>query len=97
MFLPLVILLSVLSGAQESSVAAAAGAQPNRPAPAQPALTGDTEPNQGRAVRICRNERTIGSNLTRRVCRNRFQSSAAEQANREMIRQMQGARVAGAN
>ena len=48
-------------------------------------------------MRICRNERTIGSNLTRRVCRNRFQSSAAEQANREMIRQMQGARVAGAN
>ena len=97
MFFPVVALLATLSFAQAPAVAEAPVVQLNRTAPAQPALTGDTEPNQGRTVRICRNERTIGSNLTRRVCRNRFQSSAAEQANREMIRQMQGARVAGAN
>ena len=97
MFFPVVSLLAALSFAQDPPVTVAPVGQPSRTAPAQPARTGDTEPNQGRAVRICRNERTIGSNLTRRVCRNRFQSSAAEQANREMIRQMQGARVAGAN
>ena len=97
MFFPVVSLLATLSFAQAPAVAEAPVVQLNRTAPAQSALTGDTEPNQGRTVRICRNERTIGSNLTRRVCRNRFQSSAAEQANRDMIRQMQGARVAGAN
>lgn len=93
MIFPIVSLVAALSFAQGPAGSEAPVAQPNRAAPAEPALTGDTEPNQGRAVRICRNERTIGSNLTRRVCRNRFQSSAAEQANREMIRQMQGARV----
>jgi len=101
MLLPVVALVAVLSLVTEPLVSETVITQtPQRAqpaaAPTQPVLTGDTERNQGRTVRICRNERVTGSNLPRRVCRNRFQSSAAEQATREMLRQMQGARVAPA-
>lgn len=94
MSLPLVTLLSIMSFAQQPLVIEnSVGARRVAVAEAGLALTGDTQPNQGRTVRICRNERVTGTNLPRRVCRIRFQNSAAQNENREMLRRMQGSRL----
>ena len=42
---------------------------------------------------VCRTEPVTGSRFGRRVCRSRVQSEEDRAASREMLRQMQGARV----
>jgi hypothetical protein len=70
-------------------------------APAQPA-TGPTvaaAPASGAArptaetAQVCRTEAVTGSRFGRRVCRSAVQTDEDRAASREMLRQMQGARV----
>ncbi len=70
-------------------------------APAQPATapTAAAAPASGAArpasetAQVCRTEAVTGSRFGRRVCRSAIQTDEDRAASREMLRQMQGARV----
>lgn len=70
-------------------------------APAQPAAapTAAAAPASGAArpasetAQVCRTEAVTGSRFGRRVCRSAIQTDEDRAASREMLRQMQGARV----
>jgi hypothetical protein len=76
---------------------------PAAPATAQPAPGAQTEasatPPAGAAqpaaatAQVCRTEAVTGSRFGRRVCRSAVQTDEDRAASREMLRQMQGARV----
>ncbi|TPW01172.1 MAG: hypothetical protein FD125_2719 [bacterium] len=71
------------------------------PAPTQPAAesTVSAAPASGAAqpaaetAQVCRTEPVTGSRFGRRVCRSAVQTEEDRAASREMLRQMQGARV----
>ena len=66
-------------------------------APAEPAVS--AAPASGAArpaaetAQVCRTEAVTGSRFGRRVCRSAVQTDEDRAASREMLRQMQGARV----
>jgi hypothetical protein len=76
---------------------------PAPPAAAQPAPGAQTEvstppaPSAARptadTAQVCRTEPVTGSRFGRRVCRSAVQTDEDRAASREMLRQMQGARV----
>ncbi len=71
------------------------------PAPVQPAAETSVAaaPASGAArpaaetAQVCRTEAVTGSRFGRRVCRSAVQTEEDRAASREMLRQMQGARV----
>ena len=76
---------------------------PAAPATAQPAPGAQTEVSTppptvvarptGDTAQVCRTEPVTGSRFGRRVCRSAVQTDEDRAASREMLRQMQGARV----
>ncbi len=71
------------------------------PAPAAPVTTQTatlapvtvTSPQVSDTTQVCRTEPVTGSRFGRRVCRSAVQTEEERAASREMLRQMQGARV----
>ncbi len=71
------------------------------PAPTPPATTQTatlapvtvTSPQVSDTTQVCRTEPVTGSRFGRRVCRSAIQTDEERAASREMLRQMQGARV----
>jgi hypothetical protein len=87
---PAVLIASV---ALLQQVPATAPAQPPAaPAAAAAPASGAARP-AAETAQVCRTEAVTGSRFGRRVCRSAIQTDEDRAASREMLRQMQGARV----
>lgn len=86
-----VVLLASLSLVQQAP--APAPAQPAPEAEAATAARTDAQRPVSDTTQICRTEPVTGSRFGRRVCRSAIQTEEDRAASREMLRQMQGARV----
>lgn len=90
MLFPAVLIASV---ALLQQVPATAPAQPPAaPAAAAAPASGAARP-AAETAQVCRTEAVTGSRFGRRVCRSAIQTDEDRAASREMLRQMQGARV----
>ena len=90
MLFPAVLIASV---ALLQQVPAAAPAQPaTGPTVAAVPASGAARPT-AETAQVCRTEAVTGSRFGRRVCRSAVQTDEDRAASREMLRQMQGARV----
>lgn len=90
MLFPVVVFAS-LALIQQAPAAAPAQA-PAQPGVAAVPATSATRP-AAETAQVCRTEAVTGSRFGRRVCRSAVQTEEDRAASREMLRQMQGARV----
>lgn len=99
MLFPVALIIAALSGepqAQSPGAAEAVRPNPDTSATTLPGVTATGVSAPTAPVpppQICRTERVTGSNLSRRVCRNRAQTEAERAESREMLRRVQGSRV----
>lgn len=92
MLLPVVLFASfALVQQQAPAQAEAATPQPRTQAAQLAPVTVDRPESE--VAQVCRNEPVTGSRFGRRVCRSAVQTDEDRAASREMLRQMQGARV----
>ena len=93
MLIPVVVFASLALVQQVPPSNAPAQAQPAAPAEAAaPPAASAARPTSDTA-QVCRTEPVTGSRFGRRVCRSAIQTEEDRAASREMLRQMQGARV----
>ena len=90
MLFPVVLFASV---ALFQQTPAPAPAQPNAETSVAAAPASGAAPPAAETAQVCRTEAVTGSRFGRRVCRSAVQSEEDRAASREMLRQMQGARV----
>ena len=90
------VLFTALALTQQSPQSATTTPAPGAPVTTQSATLAPvtvTSPPVSDTTQVCRTEPVTGSRFGRRVCRSAMQTDEERAASREMLRQMQGARV----
>ena len=90
------VLFTALALTQQAPQSAPTAPAPAAPVTAQTATLGPitvTSTPVSDMTQVCRTEPVTGSRFGRRVCRSAVQTDEERAASREMLRQMQGARV----
>lgn len=93
MLFPLVVFASLALVQQAPPSPAPAQAQPAAPSEAAAPPAASAARPTSETAQVCRTEPVTGSRFGRRVCRSAVQTEEDRAASREMLRQMQGARV----